>query len=54
MNNNNNGFVRLLEQELVNNGKSKDIVFSNTLRFRKPKGVIYETSSYHKGGRKNK
>jgi hypothetical protein len=48
MNNNNNGFVRLLEQELINNGKSKDIVFSNTLRFRKPKGVIYENSNYSK------
>jgi hypothetical protein len=37
------GFTRLLEQELVNNGQLKNIIFGNTLRFRK-------TASYAKGG----
>lgn len=35
----NYGFTRLLEQELINNGQLKNIIFSNTLRFR-------QTSSY--------
>jgi hypothetical protein len=48
MSSHNNGFVRLLEQELINNGKSKDIVFSNTLRFRKLKSGSFDKSSYQK------
>lgn len=38
----NYGFTRLLEQELINNGQLKNIIFSNTLRFR-------QTSSYTGG-----
>ena len=37
------GFTRLLEQELINNGQLKNIIFGNTLRFRK-------TASYTQGG----
>jgi len=42
MTSNNYGFTRLLEQELINNGQLRNIIFSNTLRFRK-------NSSYTKG-----
>lgn len=37
------GFTRLLEQELINNGQLRNIIFGNTLRFRK-------TASYTQGG----
>ena len=42
----NNGFVRLFDQELINNGKSKSIVFNNTLRFRPIKKNNTKNSMY--------
>ena len=46
----NYGFTRLLEQELINNGQLKNIIFSNTLRFRQIASYTsaYAQSSYAK------
>ena len=44
----NYGFTRLLEQELINNGQLKNIIFSNTLRFRKTASYTSNQSFYGK------
>lgn len=46
----NYGFTRLLEQELINNGQLKNIIFNNTLRFRQ---TATYTSNYSSYGREN-
>lgn len=48
MNSNNYGFTRLLEQELINNGQLKNIIFSNTLRLRKMSSYTNNYSNYVK------
>jgi len=48
MNSNNYGFTRLLEQELINNGQLKNIIFSNTLRLRKAASYTNNFSNYAK------
>ncbi len=48
MNSNNYGFTRLLEQELINNGQLKNIIFSNTLRLRKMSSFTNNYSNYVK------
>jgi hypothetical protein len=48
MNSNNYGFTRLLEQELINNGQLKNIIFSNTLRLRKTASYTNNYSNYVK------
>lgn len=48
MNSNNYGFTRLLEQELINNGQLKNIIFSNTLRLRKAASYTNNYSNYVK------
>lgn len=44
----NYGFTRLLEQELINNGQLKNIIFSNTLRFRQTASYTGNHSFYVK------
>ena len=44
----NYGFTRLLEQELINNGQLKNIIFSNTLRFRQTASYTGGHSFYNK------
>lgn len=44
----NYGFTRLLEQELINNGQLKNIIFSNTLRFRQTSTYTENHSFYVK------
>ena len=46
------GFTRLLEQELINNGQLKNIIFSNTLRFRQTASYV-STSSHSYYGKEN-
>lgn len=46
----NYGFTRLLEQELINNGQLKNIIFNNTLRFRQTASYTSNHSFY---GREN-
>jgi hypothetical protein len=46
--NENHGFTRLLEQELINNGQLKNIIFSNTLRFRQTSSYTSNYASYAK------
>lgn len=41
------GFTRLLEQELINNGQLKNIIFSNTLRFRQTQNYINTNYSFY-------
>ncbi len=48
MNSNNYGFTRLLEQELINNGQLKNIIFSNTLKLRKVSNYTNNYSNYVK------
>ena len=48
MNSNNYEFTRLLEQELINNGQLKNIIFSNTLRLRKQSSYTNNYSNYVK------
>lgn len=48
MNSNNYGFTRLLEQELINNGQLRNIIFSNTLRLRKVSTYTSNYSNYVK------
>jgi hypothetical protein len=44
----NHGFTRLLEQELINNGQLKNIIFNNTLRFRQTASYTENHSFYVK------
>jgi hypothetical protein len=48
MSSENYGFTRLLEQELINNGQLKNIIFSNTLRFRQTASYTSNHSVYAK------
>ncbi len=48
MNSNNYGFTRLLEQELINNGQLKNIIFTNTLKLRKVSSFTNNFSNYVK------
>ncbi len=44
----NYGFTRLLEQELINNGQLRNIIFNNTLRFRQTASYTSNNSFYGK------
>ena len=45
----NHGFTRLLEQELINNGQLRNIIFNNTLRFRRTASYTTNHSFYGRG-----